>query len=129
MSEPIVLVDSSEIREGKLEELKTTIHELVEFVDANEARPIAYNVYLKEDGTQMTVVQVHPDSASVEFHMKLAGPAFPKFVELLKLSTMDIYGKPSAELLEQMRQKAQMLGNAPVHVHELHSGFARFGLP
>lgn len=127
MSEPIVFIDSSEIREGKLEELKMALKELVEFVEANEPRPIAYNVYINEGGTLMTVVQVHPDSASMEFHMKVAGPAFPKFKELIKLSAMDIYGRPSDSLVEQMRQKAQMLGNARVVVHELHAGVSRFG--
>jgi hypothetical protein len=39
---PIVVIDSSEIRVGKLEELKMAIHDLVEFVDSNEPRPIAY---------------------------------------------------------------------------------------
>ena len=80
MSEPIVYIDTSEIRAGKLEELKTAMKELVKFVEANEPRLIAYNVYLEEDGTRMTVVHLHPDSASLEFHMKVAGPAFPKFV-------------------------------------------------
>ena len=127
-SEPIVFMDSSKILEGKLEELKTTVKELVEFVEANEPQTIAYNVYFSEDGTLITVAQVHADSASMEYHMKTAGPVFPKFKELLRLSTMDIYGRPSNNLLEQMRQKAQMLGNATVVVHELHAGFTRFGV-
>ena len=79
MSEPIVYIDRSDVREGKLGELKAAIEELVNFVESNEARAIAYSVYLNEDGSQMTVVQVHPDSASLEFHMEVAGPAFPKF--------------------------------------------------
>ena len=128
MSEQIVFVDSSEIREGKLEELEVAIHDLVEFVESNEPRPIAYNVYLNESGSRMTVVQVHPDSASMEFHMEVAGPAFSKFVELIKLSTMDVYGKPSDDLLGQIRHKVQMLGDATVVVHELQAGFARFGI-
>jgi len=128
VSEQIVFVDSSEIREGKLEELEVAIHDLVEFVESNEPRPIAYNVYLNESGSRMTVVQVHPDSASMEFHMEVAGPAFSKFVELIKLSTMDVYGKPSDDLLGQIRHKVQMLGDATVVVHELQAGFARFGI-
>lgn len=127
MSEPIVSVDSSEVHEGKLEELQTAMKELVEFVDANEPQPIAYNVYLNGDGTRMTVVQVHPDSASMEFHMNVAGSAFPKFSELVTLSRIDIFGKPSDKLLEQMRQKAQILGDAALVVHELHAGFIRLG--
>lgn len=128
MSDPIIYIDTSEIREGKLEELKTAINDLVEFVDANEPQAIAYNVYLNGNGTRITVVQIHPDSASLEFHMKVAGPAFPKFTEFIKLSTIEIYGKPSDNLLKQLRQKAQMLGNGTVVVHDLHAGFVRIGV-
>jgi quinol monooxygenase YgiN len=128
LSEPIVYIDCSEVREGKLEELKTAMSELVELVEANEPRIIAYNVYLADDGTRMTVAHVHPDSASLEFHMKVAGPSFHKFAEFLKLLTINVYGKLSDELLEQMRQKARMLGNGSVQVHGLHAGFTRFGV-
>ena len=128
MSEPIVVIDTSEILAGKLSEVETVIKEMAAFVESNELRPISYNVYLDEHGTRMTVVQVHPDSASMEFHMKVAGPAFRVFVELVKLSTMNIYGSPSDHLREQIRQKVQMLGDAAVVVHELHAGLARFGI-
>jgi quinol monooxygenase YgiN len=128
MSELIVYIDTSEIRAGKLEELKAAMKELVKFVEANEPRLIAYNAYFKGDGTRMTVVHLHPDSASLEFHMKVAGPAFPNFVQFIKLLTIDVYGKPSDNLLEQMRQKAQLLGNGTVLLHELHAGFARFAV-
>jgi quinol monooxygenase YgiN len=126
MSELIVYIDTSEIREGALEELKRAMNELVKFVEANEPRLIAYNVYIKEDGTRMTVVHVHRDSASLEFHMKVAGPAFPKFAQFIELLTIDVYGKLSDDLLEQVRQKARMLGNGAVLVHESYIGFARF---
>jgi hypothetical protein len=125
--DPIVAIDSSEIREGKLEELKKGLTELVEFVEANESEPIAYRIYIDEDGSRMTVMQIHPSSASMELHMRLAGPIFQKFTELVVLSRIDFYGTPSDALLEQMRQKAELLGNARVVVNELHAGFARFG--
>lgn len=128
MSEPILYIDTSEIRAGKLAELKAAMNELVGFIEANEPRLIAYNVYLDEDGSRMTVVHVHHDSASLEFHMKVAGPAFPKFAQFIRLLTIDVYGKLSDDLLEQMRKKARMLGNGSVRVHELHAGFARFAV-
>ena len=43
MSESILYVDTSEIREGKLKELKTAMNELVE---TNEPGLIAYNVFI-----------------------------------------------------------------------------------
>ena len=125
--EPIIAVDSSEIRNGKIDELKTGLTELAEFVEANEAEPIAYRIYIDEDGSRMTVVQIHPSSASMEHHMKLAGPIFQKFTDLVVLSRIDLYGRPSDGLVAEMRRKADLLGNAAVVVHELHAGFARFG--
>ncbi len=77
----------------------------------------------------MTVLQIHPDSASMELHLKLADPIFREFTDLVELSRADLYGTPSEALLQQMRQKAELLGNASVVVNELHAGFTRFGRP
>ena len=127
MDEPIVAIDTSEVREGRLEEVKVAIRELAEFVDANEPRPIAYNAYLDESSKRLTVLQVHPDSASLEHHMRIAGPAFGDFMDLITMRTMDVFGQPSTELLGLLRQKAQMLGDIPVIVHTRHAGFIRLG--
>ena len=128
MPDEIVYVDTSDVREGALEELKTAMKELVDFVEANEPRLIAYNVYFSDDGTRMTVVHVHPDSASLEYHMEVAGPAFRRFVELVTLSSIHIYGEPSEKLLEQSREKARLLGRGDVAVDALHAGFSRFAV-
>ena len=125
MSEAIVYVDTSDVREGALEGLKAGIKELVDFVDANEPRLIAYNVYFSADGTKMTVVNVHPDSASLEYHMELAGPLFRRFVELVTLSSVHIYGEPSEKAWKQAHEKARLLGGGAVEVEALHAGFTR----
>jgi quinol monooxygenase YgiN len=125
MSEPVISIDTSSIREGRLDELKRAVADLVEFVQSNEPRPIVYQVYVDDSGSRMTVVQVHPDSASMENHITVAGPAFAGFAELVTLSKLDVYGKPSGELLELLRRKVQMLGDATVTVHDLQAGFAR----
>ena len=122
----ILVVDSSEIREGRLEDVKAGVEDLVAFVEANEADPHAYDIYFDDAGKQMTVVQIHPDSASLERHLTMAGPIFRRFADLLTLGRVDVYGKASQAALDQIRGKAQLLGNAPVVVHELHSGFTRF---
>jgi hypothetical protein len=38
---------------------------------------------------------------------------------------MDVYGTPSEGLLELLRRKVQMLGDATMVVHDLQAGFAR----
>ena len=127
MAEPVIVLDTSEIREGKREELERGIAELADFVEANETDPISYEVFFGDDGRVMTVLQVHPDSASMERHMELAGPVFAKFADLVVLRAIDIYGSPSEKVVEQLRRKAELLGTATVTVHDRRAGFARFG--
>jgi quinol monooxygenase YgiN len=125
MSRPLVYVDTSEVRDGALEELRGAIDELVEFVEANEPQLIAYSVYLSDDGRQMTVVHVHTDSASLEYHMEVAGPAFRRFADadLITLSSIRVYGEPSEKAVSQLHEKARLLGCSDVTVHALHAGF------
>jgi quinol monooxygenase YgiN len=125
MSDAIVYVDSSEVREGALDELKAGLEELAEFIEANEPRLIAYNIYFSDDGAKMTVVNVHRDSASLEFHMEVAGPLFRRFVELVTLTSIHIYGEPSEKALQQACDKARLLGGGTVEVEALHAGFTR----
>ena len=126
MNSHIYYLDFSIIRPGKLSELKNVVKELVEFVDLKEARLISYNIYFNEEGSQMSLLQIHPDSASLEFHLELGGPIFLKFKDLIQLLTIQIYGEPSENLLKQLHRKAQMLGNAKVTIHNLQAGFSRF---
>lgn len=126
MPEPIVYVDRSEVLEGKLDQLKPAMKELAEFVEANEPQLISYNVYFNEDGTQMSVLHVNPDAASLETHMRVAGPKFPPIGKFIRLQAIDVYGDPGQELVAQLQEKAQMLGTGKVTVHRIHAGFARF---
>jgi hypothetical protein len=124
----IVYVDTSDVRECALEELKAAMKELCDFVEENEPRILAYNVYLSDDGTRMTVVHVHPDSESFEYHMEVAGPVFRQFAELVALSSIHIYGDPSETALRQSHEKARVLGRDAVLVDSLHAGFNRFAV-
>jgi fructose 1,6-bisphosphatase len=127
MDGPILVVDTSDIREGRLADLKAAMTELAAFVEQNEERPLLYTVYVHDAGTQVTVIQLHPDSASMELHMKVAASKFQRFADLLTLRTMGIYGTPSEQLLDQLREKVRLLGTATLEVHDVHAGFARLG--
>ena len=126
MSDPIIYVDNSEIREGKFEALKAAMNELTQFVEANETQIYAYRVYFNERRTRMTVIHIHPDTESLEFHMNVAGPLFPKFAGFVRLLSIDLYGAPSEYIVEQLKQKAEALGGGTVKIYPPHAGFARF---
>ena len=123
---PIVYIDHSDVEDGQIEVVKRLAQELVEFVEAHEAQLISYGFFFSEDGTRMSVVATHPNSASLELHLEVGGPAFREFKELIRLRSIEVYGAPSDDALSRLRQKARMLGaDGDVVVHEYHSGFAR----
>jgi quinol monooxygenase YgiN len=123
----IVYVDQSDVREGALEAVRAAIDELVDFIASKEPQLLAYNVYLNEDGTRMTVIHVNRDSASLEYHLQVGGPAFRKFADLIILRSIDVYGRPSEAALAQLKEKARMLGGGAVTVHQPRGGFVRLG--
>jgi hypothetical protein len=76
----------------------------------------------------MTVLAVHPDSASLELHLDVGGVEFGKLAHLLTLTSIECYGRPSERALDQLRHKAAMLGDGGTVVHiERFAGFTHFG--
>ena len=62
----------------------------------------------------MTVLHINPDSASLEFHMEVAGPKFPPIGEFINMLAIDVYGHPDDALVARLRQKAELLGSRVV---------------
>jgi hypothetical protein len=127
MPPPLVYVDTSHVQDGALEELKRAIRDLAAFVEENEPRLISYSVYFSDDETEMTVVHVHADGASLDHHMDVAGPRFERFAGLVTLRSIHLYGEPSEKALGQLRDKLRLLGAGELVVHAPHAGFSRRG--
>jgi len=125
MGQPIVYVDVSHIREGRLGELETAMNGLSRFVEANMPRVLSYGFFLDDSRTTMTVVAVHPDSASLEFHLDEGNEEFRKFADLIELSRIEVYGSVSNGVLDRLHRKAQMLGRGSIVIHDFYAGFAR----
>jgi len=125
MSGPLVYVDVSEVREGSLDRLRGAIEELAEFIEANVPEVLAYNVFLSQDGTEMTVVHVHAGPDSLDRHLIAGGPAFRPFADLLTLKSITVYGEPSERAIGLLHEKAEMLGSGDVTVLRPRAGFSR----
>src|SRR5215211_3278481 len=124
----VVYIDHSDIREGGLDELKAGVQRLADFIETREPQLIAYGFYIDDQGAKMTVVAVHPDSASLEFHLDVGSVEFGKLAHLLTLTSIECYGRPSERALEQLRRKAAMLGSGATVVHiERFAGFTHLG--
>jgi hypothetical protein len=128
MSEPFIFIGTHSIREGKLQDLKQYEQELVALVEANEPRLIAFHIFVNEDGTQATTIQVHPDAASMAFHMQVLGQKIGQaYAFLERTERIEVYGTPSDQVLEMMRQLAGSGVPLSVKVNHL-GGFTRQGL-
>jgi hypothetical protein len=124
-SGPIVYIDHSDVRRDSIDELKAGVQRLVEFIEAREPRLLAYGFYVDDEAATMTVVAIHPDSASLELHMDIGGEEFRKLAHLLTLTAIECYGRPSPMALEQLRRKATVLGEgATVVTVGRFAGFA-----
>jgi hypothetical protein len=127
-SGPIVYIDHSDIRKDSIDELKTGVQRLVDFIDAREPQLITYGFYIDEGAASMTVVAVHPDSASLERHMDIGSEEFRKLAHLVTLTAIECYGRPSERALEQLRLKANALGDGGAIVSvDRFAGFSHLG--
>jgi hypothetical protein len=68
---PFMLVSTFKVKEGSLENLRDFSRRVTELMQATEPRIIAFHCFLSEDGTEMSTIHLHPDVASMEFHMQV----------------------------------------------------------
>jgi hypothetical protein len=125
MTEQILYIDMSDIQPGRLEIVRGLMTDLVAFAAANEPQLIAYNFYLNETQNTMTCVVVHPDSASMEFHMDIGWEKFRAFSDHIHQRSIDVYGEVSERVIARLRRKIDMLGRGTVTIHTRHAGFSR----
>jgi hypothetical protein len=62
---------------------------------------------------KMTLVAVHPDSASLGLHMDIGGSGVSKVAGLIKLQKIEVCGAVSDAALERLHGKAKLLVEEP----------------
>jgi len=122
MSGPFIFIATNRLKPGAYEAERRRVPGLVEFIKASEPRVLAFNEYIDEAHTEVTVVQVHPDAQSMEFHMGVVGERAAKaYAETLDATTqIQVFGTPSGAVLETLR--AQAGAGVPIGVHPEHLG-------
>jgi hypothetical protein len=126
VSGPFIFIATNRLKPGKLGDERVRVPGLVEFVEANEPRLLAFNEYADEEGTEVAVVQVHPDADSMAFHMEVvAERAAAAYAETVEATTgIEVFGAPSDGVLEMLRRQAG--AGVPLRVKPLHlGGFVR----
>jgi quinol monooxygenase YgiN len=122
MSGPLIYVGTYTIKQGDREDARRRLAELVDFVETNEPRVIAFNTYLDRDGNTVSIVQVHPDSASMEFHMQVNAKHFATAFDWLDTSMSGQYFGPISDALAaELAKWDEAATYLPVHT----GGFTR----
>jgi hypothetical protein len=128
MTGPFIFIATNRLKPGAYEAERRRVPGLVEFIEASEPRLLAFNEYIDAQRTEVTVVQLHPDAQSMEFHVGVVGErAAQAYGETLEATTqIQVFGTPSDAVLETLR--AQAGAGVPLSVHPEHlGGFTRMG--
>jgi hypothetical protein len=128
MPGPFIFIATNRLRDGRFDAEQQRVPELSGFIEANEPRLIAFNEYVNQDRSQVSVVQVHPDAASMEFHLGIVGDhARQAYAQTLAATTgIQAFGTPTEKILRMLRQQAG--SGVPVSISPLHlGGFTRAG--
>jgi hypothetical protein len=126
MTGPFIFIASNRLKQGKLDSEKKRLPDLIDFIQANEPRLIAFNEYANEEGTEVAVVQVHPDADSMVFHMELIGErAASAYADTIDATTnIDVFGTPSDTVTDMLRRQAGARVPLSIKPHHL-GGFTR----
>jgi hypothetical protein len=105
MSQPVVFITQHTVKAGKLAALERLNAEFVDFVAAHEPRTLALQAYLDDTRTRLTLVQIHPDADSLDFHLEVAGEKIHAAFDVVDNDAVELYGMPgrlAGGLLEQL---------------------------
>ena len=126
MSGPFIFIATNRLKPGKLADERQRVPGLVDFVEENEPRVIAFNEYANDDGTEVAVVQFHPDADSMESHLEVvADRAAAAYAETVAETTsIQVFGTPGDAVLEALARQAG--AGVPLTVKPFHlGGFTR----
>ena len=105
---PFIFIATNRLKPDRLDAERDRVPGLVEFVEANEPRLIAFNEYVNEAGDEVTVVQVHPDAESMEAHVRIVRDrAQEAYAQTLDATVrIQVFGEPTQAILDTLRQQA-----------------------
>ena len=119
MSGPLIFISHSRVKPGKLQAYQAHWKQATELVESEKPRMIAFNSYASEDGTDVSTVQVHPDSESLDVHVKIFFEKLQdRAFQALDSYEINVYGTPSDAVLESLGQ----MPGLRVRVLPVHQG-------
>ena len=98
MTNYIRAVAEVSIPEGKTNEIKKLVAEIIDKVEANEPNTMSYEWFFSNDESKCYVIQSYKDSDAVIDHLRNIGELSGPLHEVAPLTGLMIFGSPSDEL-------------------------------
>ena len=87
------------IREGRLEDFRALMGEMVSATEANEPGTQVYEWFLSDDGSACHIYERYADSSAAMTHLGAFDANFAgRFLECAEPTAIAVYGEPSAEV-------------------------------
>jgi hypothetical protein len=96
MSGPFITVSRWRPKTGNLTGDAADPLGMLRDIEEAEPRLLAFHVYSTEDRSTWASIQVHPDPASFEYHLKLFGERVGAMMTQIEMEGLDVYGPTSA---------------------------------
>jgi hypothetical protein len=106
MTQPIVFVTRSRVKEDLLEEFDTFFRERVPVISYGDPGTVALLSYLTEDGRELHIVHLFPHADAFDAHLNGAEERAKLAGHYLEGLAWEIYGAPSEEALQGLRARA-----------------------
>ena len=103
MSGPLVYISTHRVKEGQGEAALQNARRVADLVREREPQMIAFDIFLNDDGTELTTTQVHPDVASMYTHMGVIREHIEHFNDYLEPQRIGVYGEGTEAFLEDLR--------------------------
>jgi hypothetical protein len=117
MSGPFVVVVKSRVKPGMSGAYDVWLETFCRLVDEREPRILGFHTYGDQKGELSTVVQVHPDAESMEFHFHAMGDQLEEMHQYLDgVESIELLGSPTDRVLKGLSQSQDVLDVSPVYV-------------
>lgn len=122
-SKLIMLVNTMEIRKGRLAEFRESVERAVRFTEEHGPQLIV-NVYIDEDNMRAQSVQLYPDSDAILTHWELSDPYIKEVSENITVRRLQYFGQPDERVMNGVTPISREGVELTVTPHL--TGYARF---
>lgn len=106
MSDPIVFISRSRIREGKTGEFRKHYQDSIQPMFDGKPNTLAQFGYENEEGMAFIVVRVFPNADAIDQQIQGADERSKKTYVYIEPTAIEIFGTPNAATLEKMKKIA-----------------------